>query len=162
MPAHASTAPSVTPGYSDPFADLLGDIASGGQFPGGDALPLPSSRTLQLHVRARTHPDALARRLCVVERPGRGSRRRVFELVTSGRCAGDVPTVGLGGLSIQSNQPQQSTAAAPRLLQPSAPSGQKPNPPPLPSGWDAAWSDQDKKYYFYHADGRVTWDVPTR
>lgn len=104
MPAHASTAPSVTPGYSDPFADLLGDIASGG----------------------------------------------------------DVPTVGLGGLSIQSNQPQQSTAAAPRLLQPSAPSGQKPNPPPLPSGWDAAWSDQDKKYYFYHADGRVTWDVPTR
>lgn len=36
-----------------------------------------------------------------------------------------------------------------------------PPPPPLPEGWEAAWSEDDKDYYFYREDtGEVTWDVP--
>jgi hypothetical protein len=36
-----------------------------------------------------------------------------------------------------------------------------PPPPPLPAGWEAAWSEDDKDYYFYREDtGEVTWEVP--
>jgi len=36
-----------------------------------------------------------------------------------------------------------------------------PPPPPLPEGWEAAWSEEDRDYYFFREDtGEVTWDLP--
>jgi len=36
-----------------------------------------------------------------------------------------------------------------------------PPPPSLPHGWEAAWSDEDKDYYFFREDtGKVNWNLP--
>jgi hypothetical protein len=51
--------------------------------------------------------------------------------------------------------------AAHRTAAPALVAAGPPVAPLLPAGWEAAWSEADKDYYYYRDDtGQVTWDRP--
>ena len=66
----------------------------------------------------------------------------------------------IAGAANASVAPASVVASHPAAPLPPLPAGPPP-PPPLPAGWEAAWSEDDKEYYFFREDtGQVTWDLP--